>query len=229
MNTSFSTNDYIGDLDPNNKLDDVSRIINFAVLDAEEITGPKELDAHIISLDAQDISVERFLDLFYHIDHNNLQVNKALANEDEISFKGQLINSKAFHLPETVLRLYGLDLGVELDCLDPCSSMDIRQQLFYYKSLSDMCSIQCALTFDQVVETIINRTEILVENDNWDKVFGKDGDPVSHQLIINARFTNANPAVRETIVKFRYNVEFSGEDHVMSIVNSHGYEVPASG
>ena len=228
--TSYSKDDYLGNNDPNNKLNGYSRIVDVAVLDSEEITAPKELDAHVISLDARDIDLDDFLNMFYHVDNNTFQMNKAMAEDAKMTFVGQKIHTNNFHLPDSVLRLYGLDLGVELDCLDPCSSLEITQQVLYYKSLANMCSVKCALTFNEIIETIVNRTEskIMKGSDNandWHQykhVFGDedDNESVWHQCVINCRFYNANPAVRDIIVKFRYNVEFKGEEWIMKIIRS---------
>ena len=220
--TSYSKDDYLGNNDPNNYLTGYSRIVDVAVLDSEEITAPKELDAHVISLDARDIDLDKFLNLFYHVDNNTFQMNKAIAEDPNMTFVGQKIHTNNFHLPDSVLRLYGLDLGVELDCLDPCSSLEITQQVLYYKSLANMCSVKCALTFNEIVETIVNRTESIIHkgDENWDAAFGTKTKAVYHQLVINARFYNANPDVRDIIVKFRYNVKFLGEDWIINIINS---------
>jgi hypothetical protein len=112
--------------------------------------------------------------------------------------------------------------------LDPCSSTEITQQVLYYKSLANMCSVKCALTFNEIIETIVNRTESNIQDGSGDyehkyaHVFGDDdtAESVHHQLVINARFYNANPAVRDIIVKFRYNVEFKGEEWIMKIIRS---------
>jgi hypothetical protein len=226
--TSYSRDDYLGNNDPNNRLNGYSRIVDVAVLDSEEITAPKELDAHVISLDARDITLDKFLNMFYHVDNNTFQMNKAIAEDPNMTFVGQKIHTNNFHLPDSVLRLYGLDLGVELDCLDPCSSTEITQQVLYYKSLANMCSVKCALTFNEIIETIVNRTESNIQDGSGDyehkyaHVFGDDdtAESVHHQLVINARFYNANPAVRDIIVKFRYNVEFKGEEWIMKIIRS---------
>ena len=221
--TSYSKDDYLGNNDPNNNLKGYSRIVDVAVLDSEEITAPKELDAHVISLDARDISLDDFLNMFYHVDNNTFQMNKAMAEDPNMTFVGQTIHTNNFHLPDSVLRLYGLDLGVELDCLDPCSSLEITQQVLYYKSLANMCSVKCALTFNEIVETIVNRTESRIHDNgatSWDAAFGTSAVPVWHQCVINCRFYNANPAVRDIIVKFRYNVEFKGEEWIMKIIRS---------
>ena len=217
--TSNSRNDYLGNNDPQGVLNEYSRIVDIAVLDSEEITAPKEVDAHIISLDAIKLTLDQFLARFYHVDHNTFQMNKALAEDNALTFVGQTVLSNNFHLPDSVLRLYGLDLGVELDCLDPCSSMEITQQVLYYKSLANMCSVKCALTFNEIIETIVNRTEAST-NTTWGSGFGSTGDAVYHQLVVNARFYNANPAVRDIIVKFRYNVGFEGNDEVINIIQS---------
>lgn len=219
MKTSYSRDDYLGNNDPNDVLNEYSRIVDIAVLDSEEIISPKEIDANVISLDARDVTLSEFLQMFYHVDHNTFQINKAMAEDVNMTFVGQKIHTNNFHLPDSVLRLYGLDLGVELDCLDPCSSMEITQQVLYYKSLANMCSVKCSLTFNEIIETIVNRTETSAEGD-WNKVFGETGSGVRHQLVINSRFYNANPAVRDIIVKFRYNVEFSGDEQVTSIIES---------
>jgi hypothetical protein len=219
--TSHSRDDYLGNNDPNNVLDGYSRIIDVAVLESDEITAPKELDAHVISLDGIYLTLDKFLNLFYHVDNNTFQMNKAMAEDPDMTFVGQTVHTNNFHLPDSVLRLYGLDLGVELDCLDPCSSLEIGQQVLYYKSLANMCSVKCALTFKEIIETIVNRTEASAESD-WSKVFGATGANVTHQLVINSRFYNANPAVRDIIVKLRYNVSFEEDDKVKHIIESQG-------
>ena len=229
--TSYSKDDYLGNNDPNNRLNGYSRIVDVAVLDSEEITAPKELDAHVISLDAIYITLDEFLNRFYHVDNNTFQMNKAMAEDPKMTFVGQKIHTNNFHLPDSVLRLYGLDLGVELDCLDPCSSLEITQQVLYYKSLANMCSVKCALTFNEIIETIVNRTESNIQDGSGDyehkyaHVFGNEDvttakGTIYHQLVINARFYNANPAVRDIIVKFRYNVGFKGEEWIMKIIRS---------
>jgi hypothetical protein len=222
--TSYSNDDYRGNNDPNNKLRDTSRIIDVAVLDSEQIIAPKELDAHVIYIDALDISLDDFVNLFYHIDKNTFQINKSKVEDKYLSFVKQTIHTNPFHLPESVIRLYSLDLGVEIDCLDPLSSMEISKQVLYYKSLTNMCSVKGALTFSEIIETILNRTDAAAADDLSD-VIGKveDGNPLSsvyHQLIVNARFYNANPAVRDIIVKFRYNVEFKGDQLVKDVIKS---------
>lgn len=221
--TSYSINEYLGNNDPDNKLSLKSRCVDVAVIDSEEIIAPREVDAHIISFDAQYITLDKFMSMFYHVDNNTFQMNKTMYKDTEFSFIGRTINTNEFHLANSIIRLYGLDLGVELDCIYPCSLIDITRQVLYYRSLTNMCSVKCSLTFSEIVETIANQNES--ESGDWTTVFGKPGDedggvavPVHHQCVINCRFYNANPAVRDIIVKFRYNVEFAGEHIVTNIL-----------
>ena len=223
--TSYSNDDYRGNNDPNTILNDLSRIVDVAVLDSEQIKAPKEIDAHVIYIDARDMDLTTFMNLFYHIDNNTFQINKSKVDDEHLSFVKQTIHTNPFHLPESVIRLYSMDLGVEIDCLDPLSSMEINKQVLYYKSLTNMCSVKGALTFSEIIETILNRTDANADAD-FSNVIGKaaDGDDgvessVYHQLVVNARFYNANPAVRDIIVKFRYNVKFTGEQIVKDVIN----------
>ena len=223
--TSYLKDDYLGNNDPNNLLNGYSRIVDVAVLDSEEITAPKEIDAHVISLDAIDITWDKFLNLFYHVDNNTFQINKAMAEDPDMTFVGQTIHTNNFHLLDSVLRLYGLDLGVELDCLDPCSSLEITQQILYYKSLANMYSVKCALTVNEIIETIVNRTESKFMEGSagehkYHKVFGYAEAPVYHQLVIQARFYNSNKMVKDIYVKFRFNVCFKGENMIKNIIQS---------
>ena len=235
---------YIGNADPNGNLTDNSRCVDFAVLDSAEIEAVKELDAHIISLDAVDTNISEFVKTFYYGDKNTFNMNKLAADDNDLmSFDKQHIHKNEFLLPESILRLYGLDLGVELDCVDPCSALEVNKQLLYYKSLANMCAVKCSLTFNEIIETIINRTDgvralngsyaVSGTDDGWEDVFGKadvfapgsttasiTGESVFHQLIISARFKNANPAINDVYVRFRYNVEFRGESWVKSIANN---------
>ena len=88
-----------------------------------------------------------------------------------------------------------------------------------------MCSVKCALTVNEIIETLVNRTESkfmegVAGEHKYHKVFGYAEAPVYHQLVIQARFYNSNKMVKDIYVKFRFNVCFKGDNMIKNIIQS---------
>ena len=201
--------EYTGSSDPTNILGPFSKSLDIAVVDSEEILSPKELDAHTITLDGVIMTWPRFKEIFFQ--NGIFDINKAKYNSPEILFNKRTINNTRFNLLDSVLRLYASDLGVDRDFLDHCTTTEIIHQLLYYKSLTDMCSISCSLSEKEIVEIIAKRNGFADSGGSallWHQIFGNGPGEGYHQLVVNARFYNANPAIKDIFVKFYFNVSF---------------------
>jgi len=172
--------------------------VDFAVLDSSEITSPKELDAHVIHLDGIDVSLGTFKQMFYP-GGNTFSLNEQFSKKEEMLFKGQKVQGVGFKMLNCFSRAYGQDIGVEMNCLDPCSLMEITKQLTSYNSLTDFCQVSCSLSWVQLIEALFNKIP-----DNKKSL----GENLlhSHNFRLTVRFHNANKAVKDVVVHFNYIV-----------------------
>jgi len=175
--------------------------VQVAVLDSDRIAAPVKLDAHVINFDLQELSLQEFVDVFYYGDGSSFKINpnpgiKAL----ELQTKS--VNNVPIRLSSVVLSSYGEDLGVDIDCIDPCCLIEIQSQLSGYKTMSDLCAVTCSLTLNEVV------TQIVQHNASYNEESALKNK--SHVLVINVRFTNAGD-VKDVIAKFNFLVNFGAE------------------
>jgi len=217
-------------LSSNALLSDTSRIIDFVVLDSKELSSPKELDAHVISLDGIAMDISGFMDLFYHTNYETFEINPSMSEKTEIHLKKQNIDKSLFKLLDNVFRLYSQDLNIEFSCMDPCSVVKITNQLNQYNTLLDFCVINSSLTFSDILEMIMNKSGKLTGTNSVDQelefktIFGSNENDQYHILVLNIRFHNANPLVKDIILKFNYNVKFNGNNfNILETLQNKGY------
>jgi len=217
-------------LSSNALLSDTSRIIDFVVLDSKELSSPKELDAHVISLDGIAMDISGFMDLFYHTNYETFEINPSMSEKTEIHLKKQNIDKSLFKLLDNVFRLYSQDLNIEFSCMDPCSVVKITNQLNQYNTLLDFCVINSSLTFSDILEMIMNKSGKLTGTNSADQqlefnsIFGSDTNDQYHIFVLNIRFHNANPLVKDIILKFNYNVKFNGDNfNILETLQNKGY------
>ena len=175
-------------------------VVDFAVLDSETITSPKEIEAHVINLDGIAVSVTEFKKLFYP-DGNTFQLNIAEQDSKNVSMRGREVKGVPFKLVKAITRFYGDDLGVELNCMDPCTTTEITSQITGYKSLMDFCEVNCHLSWTQIIEALYNKYP-----DGKHEQLKKD----VHNLRLSVRFHNANKQIRDVMVTFNFEVDFDG-------------------
>lgn len=178
-----------------------NRIVDIAVLAEDVKSAPVELDAHLIDLDTIDISENDFRTMFYASNGNELfALNCENADtKTKVTFNDQTYmdnSSVTFNLLEELLNNYSTDLGVVRECFEPCSLIEIQKQITGIKSLCDICEVKCSLKWTEV--------ETSIKSLGGDITSGK-----KHILRVNALFTNANPQVRDVMIRFNYNVEWA--------------------
>ena len=217
-------------LSSNALLSETSRIIDFVVLDSKELSSPKELDAHVISLDGIEMDISGFLNVFYHTNNETFEINESMSESEKIHLKKQNIDKSLFKLLDNVFRLYSQDLNIEFSCMDPCSVVKITNQLNQYNTLLDFCVINSSLTFSDILELIMNKSGKLTGTNNdeqlleFESIFGSDSNGRYHIFVLNIRFHNANPLVKDIILKFNYNVKFNGDNfNILETLQNKGY------
>lgn len=185
-------------------LDEKSYAVQVAVFAVDDVTAPKELDAHIIEVDNyNDISLAVFQEIFYP-DGENFSVNTNVDNPELTDFSGSTVNNYPLSMPKIVLDLYRQDLELRtLDCMDPCSRTEIINQISQIKSLKiDECgvavNVQCSLTLQDVIKCLIEQFP------KYNKVVWTDRP--NHKFVISIRFTNVNTDVKDIIFNFNYSV-----------------------
>ena len=204
-----------------------SRIIDFVVLDSNELSSPKEVDAHVISLDGIAMDISGFLNTFYHNNNETFEINQSMSENEKIHLKKQNIDKSLFKLLDNVFRLYSQDLNIESSCMDPCSVVKITNQLNQYNTLSDFCVINSSLTFSDILEMIMNKNGKLSgtnQQSEFESIFGSNTRDQYHIFVLNIRFHNANPLVKDIILKFNYNVKFNGDNFkILETLQNKGY------
>ena len=181
-----------------------NRTVDIAVLSETVKFSPEEFDGHIVELNAIDISENDFRDLFYASNgHEIFALN--CANEldkTNITFNTQVYQGAdlgielSFNLLNQVLTSYSEDLAVPRECFEPCSLIDIEKQLTNIRTLCDICEVKCSLRWSEVIATLRSLGATL------------DAD-VIHRLRVNALFTNANPQLKDIMVRFNYDVRLN--------------------
>ena len=81
-------------------LTETSRIIDFVVLDSKELSSPKELDAHVISLDGIQMDISGFVNVFYYNNNKTFKINDIIISEKNIlsiNLKKQTIDKSLFN------------------------------------------------------------------------------------------------------------------------------------
>lgn len=199
MANKSNVNNWQGDISYN------GYAIDFAVLDSSEITSPKELDAHVIHLDGIDVSLGTFKEMFYP-SGNTFLLDRQYSKNKAMLFKGQKVQGVGFKMLNFFSRAYGQDIGVEMNCLEPCSLMEITKQLTSYNSLTDFCQVSCSLSWVQMIEALFNKIP-----DN--KKGLEDNLLSSHNFRLSVRFHNANKAVKDVVVHFNYIVDLKDGVH----------------
>jgi hypothetical protein len=209
---------YTGIIDKDNKLDFFSRTIDIAVIESEILASPEYTDSHVINLDGINIELASFMNLFFK-DGKTFNINSTEINSPNMSLLHRTIEDKSFNLMESILHLYSIDLKIKTNLMDPTSIIDITTQMDAYKSLGNFCSINCSLSFEQIIESIIHKTyNNLTE---WKQVIGASDSPAYHVFVINIRLYNSNSSVKDIILKFNYIVECKGEDILKNIIESN--------
>jgi hypothetical protein len=170
-----------------------------------------QYDFHTIELDGIDVSLSTFREMFYN-DGNSFQMNHRYMNDKRMNLKGQQINGKGFKLVKAITSFFTQDLGINLNCLDPCSVTEMTRQVTYYKNLSDFCDVRCSLSWLQLIETLYSN--IVTSGDINTDLRKK------HNMKLSVRFHNSNKDIRDVMLVFNYVVDFSSTDNeTILIVN----------
>lgn len=172
-----------------------NRIVDIAVLAEDVKSAPVEFDGHIVDLSTIDMSASAFKDLFYASNNNELFVLNCATTDSKtcITFNDQKYEAGSFNLIDQILTSYSTDLGVMRECFEPCSLIEIEKQLTGIVSLCDICEVKCSLKWSEVEATLVSL--------GGDISAGK-----VHRLRVNALFTNANPQVKDVMIRFNYDV-----------------------
>lgn len=71
---------------------------------------------------------------------------------------------------------------------------------------------------------ILSGTNIADQKLEFDSIFGSDTKDQYHIFVLNIRFHNANPLVKDIILKFNYNVKFNGDNfNILETLQNKGY------
>lgn len=190
-----------------------NRVVDIAVLAEDVKSAPVEFDGHLVDLEPMDISECVFREIFYASNGNELFILNC-TNSITVTCSGEDISVNpfnymtfnklnymktgdstelSFNLINEVLTRYADDLGVLRDCFEPCSLIDIEKQLNAIRNLCDICDVKCSLKWSDVIATIKS-------------LGGSVSNGKIHRLRVNALFTNANPQVKDIMVRFNYDV-----------------------
>lgn len=179
-----------------------NRVLDIAVLAENVESSPVEYDGHTIDLATIDMTETTFRNWFYASNGNEKFELNCSNNLDKtpLTFNAQLYDAYdpnmaeiSFNLINAVLVKYADDLGVQRNCFEPCSLIEIENQLTHINTLCDICEVKCALRWSEVIDSL--------------KALG--GSTItghSHVLRVNALFTNSNPGLKDILVRFNYNV-----------------------
>jgi len=178
-----------------------NRVVDIAVLAEDVKSSPIEFDGNIIDLDTIDISENDFRELFYASNNNELFTLNCANTEskENITFNSQKYitiddgEDLSFNLIDAIVSSYSTDLGVQKDCFEPCSIIDIQKQLTSIRTLCDICEVKCSLKWSEVISSLRS----LGANVDKDAI---------HRLRVNALFTNSNPQVKHIMIRFNYDV-----------------------
>ena len=175
--------------------------VQVAVLTFDEISEPKELDAHIIEVDPfSDMSLSVFRDIFYH-GGECFEINPN-GDSTYLELSGSTVDGTPLNLGHRVIRQYQRDLEINsIDCMDPCSRIEIMNQLSLIKSLNFDCNVQCSLKFSEVIQCLIQSFP-----PEHNVSFGLND---IHRFIISVRLTNINSEVKDMIFRFNYSVQIN--------------------
>lgn len=183
--------------DPKNVLTAESATVQVAVIDSDPITQPIPMDAHVVEFDIQAMTIDEFRKCFYPNDGLTFKVGNGRDPRHELQTKS--IQGNPVSMTSVVLKHYGDDLELDLDCLDPSSLIEMTQQLSKYKTMHDLCKVTCALSFPEVIENIRS------QQPSYEKYELKD---TRHNFVINVRVTNVGD-VKDIILKYNFAVIFS--------------------
>ncbi len=175
--------------------------MEFAVLSFNDVVEPTILDAHVVEVDTfEDMSLSLFRDIFYHgSDFFEINTN---GQSNFLSLTNATIHGNPLSIPKLVLQYYKDDLGVySMDCIDPCSRMEITNQLSKIKSLNQDCNIVCALKFEEIIRCLIQSFP--------EKEFVAFKTNEYHKFVISIRFTNINEDVKDIIFHINYSVQIN--------------------
>ena len=173
--------------------------VQFAVFNIDHVVEPLEMNAETITLDPVDISLNHFRDLFYSENGNTFSLNRVLKH-DEFNLTTKTLNGYPFSLSASVLNTYVQLMGIPSQCLDPCSSIKITNQLSKIKFLTDICHSPCSLTFDDVIMEII-RNYPASEHVQLNK------DDTSHNFELLLQIKNEG-CIKDIFIKLIYHVVF---------------------
>jgi len=187
----------------NNKFDSchINKIyIDVAVLCEEYTNIITMCDVHVLNLDEINISLDIFQHIFYPY-KENFGLNKDfLSNNNKllpyISFLSEFrsINNKKFNLLEEIIGNIETDLCISRNCFTKESLVQLTNEIIMIKTMLDIncCSVLSSLTWDNVLEIIKN--------------YKSNNDKVIPILVVNIIFKTPTPGVKDTIVRFQYNI-----------------------
>ena len=174
--------------------------LDIAVLCQDYSAVDLSYDNSIVTiLDEIDITKQDFLNLFYPR-LGNFGIDKTIFNNKKynefISFeqKYRTVNKRPFNLHEQILTNIETSLSISRNCFTTSSRIELANEFANLKTLCDMncCSVVSALPWN-TVEEIINNHKMI--NTDFNIVF-----------IISVCFKTPTSGVKDTIIKFHYNI-----------------------
>ena len=203
-----------------------TKTVDVAAL-GQKISAPTRDDSHVVKTELIYLGKCEFKKLFFSKDGENFDLNRQICNAG-----GENINNAPFYnamafdkrykavddncktgarlvLQEHLMSCYETDTGMERDCWDICSRMEIQKAISCVKALCDVgsgCDILCSLKWSEV-EHILNVADINVCNGQVNENANAHTSPVRHILQISAIFKSSSPDIKDCVITFRYAVD----------------------
>ena len=184
-----------------------------------------EDNMHVITLDTIGaITVEEFKALFYYCDGESFGVNPAALLDASatslISFMGDdrttHCGDSSFNLTETIFENLELDLGVNRDCFDLCTKIELTKELSRISTLVDIqsCVILCSLKWSDIKRLLIEKGQQLGKEMNGPYITkcGVIKNTIQHILVVSVIFKNPNVNTKDLMIRFKYAVCFGEDD-----------------
>ena len=204
-----------------------TKTVDVAAL-GQKISAPTRDDSHVVKTELIYLGKCEFKKLFFSKDGENFDLNRQICDQGTSINNASYYNAMAFDsrfkavddncktgarliLQEHLMSCYESDTGMERDCWDICSRMEIQKAVSCVKALCDVglgCDILCSLKWSEV-EHILNVADINVCNGtvNETTAITQNTSPVRQILQISAIFKSSSPDIRDCVITFRYAVD----------------------
>ena len=187
--------------------------IDIASFKTDALSSVSQQIGKVINIDNIHISLSKFRKLFYFSGGHYFRINTT-SEFPELHFKYMKTENRPFRLTEEILQYYSTQLNVGIHQMDSCSLIKLKSELSSYKSVGDVVSNPCTMTFNDIIEEVMNsypsNQNIVLEN-------------TYHRFTIDLYFHNSG-TLKDVLVKVHYIVKFepsSTLDYVLSVMNTH--------